>query len=163
MGKDDLIKIKQEIYEQGVAPNPIDDLDIYYDSDKGVYKHKFVCDCGEDVGCFCFELIETAINDVETGMVCSDCYNREMLEEYILEYPDNAKLVDEIAGTKIHTNMIHKGGLEVCMDDGKKYDEIILFIKTTIEKLTTPELNKIVVEIGISGDGGDFSGHGCEI
>ena len=86
-----------------------------------------------------------------------------MLEEYILEYPDNAKLVDEIAGTKIHTNMIHKGGLEVCMDDGKKYDEIMLFIKTTIGNLNPRELNKIVNEIGIDGDGGDFSGYGCEV
>ena len=79
MGKDDLIKIQYEVCGQGES-NPIGDLDIYYDSDKGVYKHKFVCGCGEDVGCFCFESIETAINDVETGIVCSDCYNRECLK-----------------------------------------------------------------------------------
>ena len=162
MGKDDLIKIKYEVYEPGES-NPIDDLDIYYDSSKGVYKHKFVCECGEDIGCFCFDSIESAIDDVETNMMCSSCYSREMLEEWILEYNDNAKIVDDLMGTKIHTNMEHCGGLEVCMDDGEKYDSVVLFIRTTIKEFSKDDLIKVVNKIGIEDDGGDFSGYGCEV
>lgn len=162
MGKDDLIKIKYEVYEPGES-NPIDDLNIYYDSVKGVYKHNFVCECGENIGCFCFDSIENAIDSVETRMMCSDCYNQEMIEEYVLEYPDNAKMIDDLMGTKMHKNMLHNGGLDVCMDDGKKYDEVIKYIRTTISNFTSPELGKIVHHIGIECDCGDFSGYSCEV
>ena len=161
MRKDDLIKIKYEIYEQGGCPNPIDELDIYYDSSKGVYKHKFVCDCGENLGCFCFDSIESAIEDVGTRMMCSDCYNREMIEESILEDSDVAKKIDDLKRTNMHKNMICDG--VSWRDTAEKYDEVMACVKKTIEGFSKEDCNQIADEIGIECECDDFSGYGCGV
>ena len=68
-----LQKIK-EFYDEDGELTDIEDEKIYWDTNKNVFRHRFICcDCGKVVMCMCYESLDSAIRDVEVGYDCEAC------------------------------------------------------------------------------------------
>jgi hypothetical protein len=60
----------------------ISNLNIYWDLRTKQFRHLFFCDeCGVKVGCFCYEHLDVAIDDVESGCLCDECGTKALLYE----------------------------------------------------------------------------------
>ena len=52
----------------------ISDEKIYWDTQKKQFRHKFKCrDCGKGLGCRCYDTLESALREVNDGLVCEKC------------------------------------------------------------------------------------------
>jgi len=110
----------------------ISDEKIYYDSISGQYKHKFVCGCGKEIGCFCFDSIDDAVSGTDIGMTCEDCSISDFLGECLFEDEHLQKLIDTCENTRLY--MIHQ--LKDAIEDGYIYQKATdEFIDTRLEKL----------------------------
>lgn len=65
---------KIEFYWREGEQIDISDEKIYWDTLKNQFRHKFKCaDCGEDLGCRCYDTLESALQGVDDGLVCEKC------------------------------------------------------------------------------------------
>lgn len=72
-----LIHIKTEIVEPDLAFD-IAKHKIYYDSVEGNFRRKLQCECGADLGCFCFGSLEGALESIDCDLViCDRCYLKD--------------------------------------------------------------------------------------
>ncbi len=74
-----LIHIKKEIYEPGYVLD-IKNYNIYYNSVDGTYRRQLSCECGKNLGCFCFDNLEQALDSVRNCVVCNRCYVNENVD-----------------------------------------------------------------------------------
>lgn len=73
-----LIHIKTDRGTSGLTFD-IEEYGIYYDSTEGNYRRKLQCECGADLGCFCFWSLAGAIESVDcTLVICDRCYLKEI-------------------------------------------------------------------------------------
>lgn len=73
-----LIHVKFDRETHGFV-HDISEHKIYYDSAEGNYRRKLQCECGADLGCFCFGSLEGAIESVDcTLVICDRCYLKEI-------------------------------------------------------------------------------------
>ena len=76
-----LIHIKTDRETPGLSFD-IEEFKIYYDSVEGNFRRKLQCECGADLGCFCFGSLTGAIESVDcTLVICDRCYLKEIDEE----------------------------------------------------------------------------------
>ena len=99
-----LIHIKTEIVEPGLTFD-ITEHKIYYDSVEGNFRRKLQCECGTDLGCFCFGSLEGALESVDGDVaICPRCWLKDpesgAVEDIMAElYPD--KTVDQMNDIEI--------------------------------------------------------------
>lgn len=79
----------------------IEDLSIYYDSISGQFKHKYKCECGKTIGCYCYDSLSDAWSDVIEGMQCAECSVYDFVIETVYEDENLRELIDNIE----HTNL----------------------------------------------------------
>jgi hypothetical protein len=73
-----LVHIKTDRETPGFT-HDIEEFKIYYDSSEGDYRRKLQCECGADLGCFCFGNLSGAIESVDcTLVICDRCYLKEI-------------------------------------------------------------------------------------
>ena len=92
---DSLIKIKNYRGES------IEEYSIYLNLDKGQYVHRFKCDsCGKDVGCYCYDELESAVKDIhDLTMNCDDCFISSYIYENYIEDDAMFEIIDKNEGT----------------------------------------------------------------
>lgn len=129
---DNLVRIKH-VQKDGYD-EPIEDLKIYLNLNKGQYVHKFECDrCGKEVGCYCYDELEAAVEDMNNiSMVCDKCFIREQIYENYWEDDLLIHIIDENEGTDFKTLIKLVVKIEDCdIDSGigdifwKEIDHII--------------------------------------
>jgi hypothetical protein len=64
----------RSITDEDGEERDISEMKIYFDRDRGVFRHVFKCvQCGKDLGCICFDDLDDAIIQIFEGMICDDC------------------------------------------------------------------------------------------
>lgn len=77
-------------YDEDNEKTDISDENIYWDTVKNQFRHKFDCDdCGKFIGCFCFNELSTAISQISNGMTCDNCS---------IKYAVDDMTIDELIG-----------------------------------------------------------------
>ena len=77
-----IIRDEEEGEEKGEDID-ITDMKIYYDTETGQYKKKFICDdCSKDPICVCYDSLEEAFSGAMEGYWCNLCsIKNDMLDE----------------------------------------------------------------------------------
>lgn len=97
---------------------------IYWDTVKNQFRHKFECgDCGEPLGCYCFDELAVAIYQVGEGITCENC-----CISYIVDVMSIDELMSEM--------------------DSDRQEKIIAFAESLITK---EDIEKFIEESGCSG------------
>ena len=69
-----MLKKLEYYYNEDGEKIDITDEKIYWDTLKNQFRHKFKCgDCGKDLGCRCYDTLESALKGVEEDLVCEEC------------------------------------------------------------------------------------------
>lgn len=112
---DTLVRIKHMQIDH--YDEPIEDLKIYLNLDKAQYVHRFECDhCGKDIGCYCYDELEAAVNDVNNvSMACDRCFISEQIGENYRDDDELIRIIDENEGTNFKSLM----KLVVKIEDGE--------------------------------------------
>jgi len=73
-GVETMLKKLEYYYNEDGEKIDITDEKIYWDTLKNQFRHKFKCgDCGKDLGCRCYDTLESALKGVEEDLVCEEC------------------------------------------------------------------------------------------
>ena len=148
----------------------IEDLSIYYDSISGQFKHKYKCECGETIGCYCYDSLSDAWSDVVEGMQCAGCSVYDFVIEMVYEDENLRELIDNSE----HSNL--QILFKIKMDDtifshisDEEYEHIVdatdYEVGQTLESLkemsasTVSKIIDYMIEVDYFDCG--FSGYAC--
>lgn len=169
--KEGLILIKHEIDEDDYYSYDIEHLKIYFDCDKGQYRHRFECpSCGKPTDCFCFNELSDAVSAAEEQtLYCGDCYIQAQLDELLYEDFGVQELIDECEGTHIQdqielVNMIEFNEIYSRATPEYKEERITELkenVNQVISNLKPETLEKLHTHFIENCDWDDFAGSSC--
>jgi len=177
MAKKGLVKMKYYYNKAGNYYTEIEDMNIYYDSIEGQFKHKFICKCDKEIGCFCFDTMEDAVDGVLIGLGCNTCVAQDFISDCLYEDETLQELIDVHEGTNIRIlmklrNEADNGGLFHTASDefrlnvvGAAEDELDHLIFGGKLATLSDRTTKMIVQHAVDVDYFDcgFGGSSCNV
>lgn len=171
--KEGLIRIKHQIDEDDHESYNIEYLKIYFDCDKGQYRHRFHCpSCDKLIDCYCFNDLSDAVSAAEEHEIyCENCWIHAQLSEFLYDDEEAQELIDKYEKTNIAdsiqlVNMINfeeiysRATPEYREQRVKELEDEINIVTHNLKKETLDKLHSYFME---NVDYDDWGGSSCEM